>query len=388
MAGRRLTLANVKVTMKSSVLVLLILTNGVALTGGCTAEASEPLQIARQLPLSPGHRIMPHRIIRASNGDLIVLGSTDNVMDYRAWATRVARSGEVRWDFLEGGPDGWNDRSVSGQRFYGAIEMPDQTTLLCGIKVIRNTNTIMLVTLDKDGSLVSEKLLPPVRDNVVVSIGGCYKSTDGIILIGTVSGSPRGTGWMAKLDWELNLQSKRFSDDLVRDEELIDLGGTLITLSSHGPQSFVVNIGRDGDIIAKQLLPDGEHHLVQGNRTDPPVRIAMMLPAFKRSEILDFDEQLKGPKRTLKLYNVGIKKALALTDGTIVTLGSQYTDSATAAVTRIYKDGAYKSFIVQPPHQSPWYIDAVLTGDGNEVAAVRQVGVEQAVMDFISFRQP
>ncbi len=326
---------------------------------------------------------MPYKIMLASNGDLIVLGSNDQ-MDFRAWATRVAPSGEIRWDFLEGGPDGWNDRSVHGQRFFGAIDMPDETTVLCGIKKIERRSTILLVKLDRQGQVLLEKLLPPVRDNVVNSVYGCFRRDDEIVLIGTVSGLPEGTGWMAKLDWDLNLQWKKFNNDF-GSGEFINQDGVLTTLSWHSRHLYVVKIGPDGDIIARSELPDGEHHLVLGYRTDSEVRIVTMLPAFKHTELLDFDEQLRGPKQTMKLENVGVKTALALSDGTIAIFGSQYTDSATAAVTRIYKDREYKSFRVEPAHESPWYIDAVLTGKGNEFAAVRQVVVEGAVLDFLSF---
>jgi hypothetical protein len=190
---------------------------------------------------------------------------------------------------------------------------------------------------------------------------------------------------MAKLDWDLNLQWKKFSDDF-GNGEFINEDGTLTTLSWHSQHLYVVKIGPDCDIIARNEIPDGEHHLVLGNRTDSEVRIVTMIPTFKHTELLDFDERLRGPKRTMKLENVGVKTALALSDGTIAIFGSQYTDSATAAVTRVYKDGEYKSFRVEPAHESPWYINAVLTGNGNEIAAVRQVDSGFAIVDFLSFR--
>jgi hypothetical protein len=370
--------------MRKTVLLALSLVGGIALTGGCMSEPTEHLHIDKQIKLSPGHRVMPYSITRASNGDLFVIGSNDE-MDYRAWATRLTSNGEVRWEYLEGGSDGWNDRSIHGQRFYGAIEMPDQTTLLCGVKVVDRRSTIMLVTLAKDGKLLSEKLLPPVRDNAVISLYSCHKRSDGIVLMGTVSGQPTGTGWMAKLDWHFSLQWKKFSNDF-GNGEFIEAGDALTALGWFAKEYYVVKIGSDGDIIAKGLLPEGEHHLVQGNATDPAVRIVTMLPEFKHTEILDFDDHLRGPKRTLKLYNVGVSKSLALSDGTIAIFGSQFTDSATAAVTRVYKDGRYKSLLVEPPHQSPWYIDAVLTGNRNEIAAVRRVDSGYAIVDFLSFQ--
>jgi hypothetical protein len=344
---------------------------------------AEHLSIDKQIILSPGHLAMPHIITRASDGDLIVLGSNDQA-DSRAWATRVAPTGEVRWEFIQGGPDGWNDHSAHGQRFYGAIEMPDQTTLLCGIKDINNTNTVMLVRLDKDGKLLSEALLPPVRDNVVISLYSCHKRSDGIVLMGSVSGQPAGTAWMAKLDWDFKLQWKKFSDDFGLGE-FIETGDSLTALGWHAQEYYVVKIAPDGEITAKHLLSAGEHHLVQTGTSDPAVRIVTMVSTYQ-TEILDFDAQLRGPTHTLKLHNVGVKKCLGLPDGTVAIFGSQFHNGATTAVTRVYKDGSSKGFLVDPSIAYPWHNDAVLTGKNAEIAAVGRNYSSQAVLDWISFK--
>lgn len=311
-------------------------------------------------------------------------------MNYKAWATRLTPSGEMRWEYLEGGPDGWNDTSTHGQRFYEAIEMPDQSTLLCGEKIIDKTFTVMLVRLDKDGKLLSEKLLPPVRPNVVVTLGSCHKRSNGIVLMGAVSGQPAGTGWMALLDWDLNLQWTKFSDDF-GGGEFIDTGDTLTALGWwwSDPKYYIEKIGPDGDIIAKHPLPEGELHLVKGDGSSQPLRIVRMI-SNQHTEVFDFDDQLRGPSHTLQLHNVGVKKSVGLPDGSIVIVGAANTSLLTAypsaAVTRIYKDGRYQTFLVEPLHQSAWYIDAVLTGKGNEIAAVRQVGAAQGILDFLSFK--
>jgi hypothetical protein len=50
------------------------------------------------------HGLAPHVVIRASNGDLIVAGS-NNELGYRPWATRISSTGGVRWEFVEGESD-------------------------------------------------------------------------------------------------------------------------------------------------------------------------------------------------------------------------------------------------------------------------------------------
>jgi hypothetical protein len=344
---------------------------------------AEYLSIDKQIILSPGHLAMPHTITRASDGDLIVLGSNGQA-DSRAWATRVAPTGEVRWEFIEGGPDGWNDHSARGQRFYGAIEMPDQTTLLCGVKEVDRRSTIMLVTLGKDGSLISEKLLPAIREGSVLSLFACRKWSDGIALLGSVSGQPAGVGWIAKLDMNLNMTWKK-SGGIYGVGDTMDAGTNLYALGWQDQKSYVVKFGVDGEITTKHLLPDGDSSLVYPATSDSAVRIVIMVSTYQ-TEILDFDAQLRGPTHTLKLHNVGVKKCLGLPDGTVAIFGSQFHNGATTAVTRVYKDGGSKGFLIDPSIAYPWHNDAVLTGKNAEIAAVGRNYSGQAVLDWVSFK--
>jgi hypothetical protein len=310
------------------------------------------------------------------------------MMNYRAWATRLAPSGDVRWDFVEGGPDGWTDRSEFGQQFYNAIDLPDGNTVLCGNRNINKQFIVMLVLLDKDGKFISETLLPQVRDNAVVTLASCHKRSDGIVLMGGVSGAPAGTGWMSKLDWDLNVKWTKFSDDFGLGE-FIEAGDNLIALGWHGPEYYVVKIGSEGDILAKHLLPEGEHHLVKGDVQGASVRVVTMI-SNQQTEVFEFDDKLHSLLDTLHLHNVGVKQSVGLRDGSFVIVGAANTSLLTAypsaAVTRVFKDGRYQSYMVEPLHQSPWYIAGVASGNGNQVAAVRQVGVEQGVLDFLSFK--
>ena len=66
---------------------------GIIVLGGavCAAASAEDMKIARQIILSPTHKVAPYSITRAANGDLIIAGA-DNVGTYHAWATRVSKS--------------------------------------------------------------------------------------------------------------------------------------------------------------------------------------------------------------------------------------------------------------------------------------------------------
>ncbi len=151
----------------------------------------------------------------------------------------------------------------------------------------------------------------------------------------------------------LNLQWKKFSDDF-GDGEFIDAGDTLIALGWAGPEFYLVKIGPNGDIIDKHLLPEGEHHLVKGGAPTFPLRVVTMI-SNSQTEVGEFDDRLRGPSNRLRLHNVGVKAALGLPDGSIVIIGAANTSFLSAfpsaAVTRVYRDGRYKTFLVEPLHQ-------------------------------------
>jgi hypothetical protein len=74
-----------------------------------------------------------------------------------------------------------------------------------------------------------------------------------------------------------------------------------------------------------------------------------------------------------------------LPDGSIAIFGSRFDRGATAAVTRVYPDGSYKVFVIEPQHQSAFYYDAVATTNKKEFAATRWIGV-QPVLEWIVFK--
>jgi len=104
------------------------------------------------------------------------------------------------------------------------------------------------------------------------------------------------------------------------------------------------------------------------------------------SKIVEFDNPLRSPTRVIKLHNAGMRKCLQLPDKSMAIFGSQYLNGATAAVTRLYTTGTYKTFLVSPTYQSGWYYDAVFLGGDRQFAATRLVDDGRAVLDWVSFK--
>jgi hypothetical protein len=361
---------------RASCALLLVLSN---------TSIAETMSLDKQILLSAVHHgLAPHVVIRASNGDLVVAGS-NNELGYRPWATRISPNGDVRWEFVEGESDKSADRSIPQQHFSAVIELPDQTTVFCGMISKDKRSMVILDHLNLEGTLINQRLVAPARP---LTIASCARWQGGIVLAGSVFGQPQGTGWLAKINAGLTLEWEKYDDSYANSDIMETDGGTLTVVTWSGSINYLAKIAPSGDVLVRSKpLPEGDYKLVHTASISSTVEIVgTSSSSTMDTQFLQFDDQLRGPNRSVKLHNVGIKTCLALADGSIAIFGSQFHNGATAAVTRIYKDGSSKGFLVEPPYRSPWYEDATLTGNRNQVAAVRSVGPGQAVLDWISFK--
>jgi hypothetical protein len=365
----------------------------VMLDSSCALQPAERMNVDRQVKLSPGHFMMPYQIRHASNGDVIVFGSTDE-FDTRPWATRLGANGEVRWDLVVGGPNGPPiDRSVRGQRFFEAIDFDDQSTLLCGIRQVDHHNLVFLDKVRLDGTLISEHLIRPTRPTSekggIIGVT-CARWNGTIVLFGGIAGFPEGTGWFAALNEKLEMQTEKFGDQFVTLGILDATAGNLFSITTDLPNpegsiTSIVKFGKDGNIIARHALTrDDSPYLVYPATPHADIRLAFFQTTLK-TEIVDLDDQLR-QRRKIELHNAGVKRCLELPDGSIAIFGSVFHGIATAAVTRLYKDGTSQGFLLEPQNQSPWFIDAAYTGHGTQFVAVRSTVDGGVVVEWISFR--
>jgi hypothetical protein len=359
----------------------------------CALQPAERMNVDRQVKLSPGHFMMPYQIRHAFNGDVIVFGSTDE-FDTRPWATRLAANGEVRWDLVVGGPNGPPiDRSVRGQRFFEAIDFPDQSTLLCGIRRVDNHEVVFLDRVGSDGSLITEQLIRPTlptSDKGWIVGVTCARWNGTIVLFGGIAGFPRGTGWFAALNEKLEVQTEKLGDQFITHGLLAATAGDLFSIATDvpnpdGSNTSIAKFWKDGNIVARHALTSGDNpSFVYPAVPRAGLRLALFETTLK-TEIVDLDDQLH-PKRKIELHNAGVKKCLELSDGSIAIFGSQFHGIATAAVIRLYKDGRSEGFLVEPRNQSPWFIDAAYTGQGTQFVAVRSTVDLRVVVEWISFQ--
>jgi hypothetical protein len=386
-------------------LVWLIKLISVITLASCVSALAEQLVIEKQVQLSPGHHVMPYNVTRTSNGDLIVFGSNDQT-DYRPWAARVTAQGQQRWEFLEGSPNGWEDRSVSGQRFNSALEMPDQSTLLCGMVNPNREPTVVLDQISADGKLLTERLIKPLdvrgfpnnvpADQLHFGDVQCLQTKEGMFLLGGVGTSgfigSVATGWLAQLDEHFNVKSQKFGDQFFGGPFMQASDGSLVSITSSFKKESgsrlwsLMRVTLSGEIIARHPLEydDGSDYLIYPAVPTSGVRLALFRDTL-HTEIVSFDDQLRGPRTVVKMHNAGVKKCIELPDGSIAIFGSRFARGATAAVTRVYPDGSYKVFVVEPVHQSAFYYDAVATGNKSEFVATRWIGI-QPVLEWVVFK--
>jgi hypothetical protein len=340
----------------------------------CNSFAAH-LVINREVTLSSRHNPGPTLITRASNGDFIIAGSSDNGRGY-AWATRVDSNGQLIWEHLAGRRGDSNDYGRLGASIYGAIDLPNQETLLCGVKT---TGIALLIRVRGDGSVVDERQLDPSRTDGSITAIRCSRWGNGFAVIGKVSGRPKGTGWLVKLDAKTDFVWQKFADYFSYGDVMEAPNGGLFFISwsnvSVADVTSVARVDSTGALVFNYPLPadSSDWQLVHPLEPRSSVRVAYML-SQTRTDVVELDDRLRDPKHIWHLHDAGLKAAVEMTNGSITILGSQWHNAATAALTIVDRNGDSQNFLMRPPYASPWFIAAVQSGSPNELATIRQVG--------------
>lgn len=324
---------------------LLLLTPASLLAiGGCTPTPDERVTIDRQVTLSSGHYVAGYSITRASAGDFIVVGG-NTLENNTAWAARLDSSGKTKWEYLDGPPSSWTDYSTSGNQFFGAVELANNTTLLCGARKVGMRHVAFLLRLDESGNRIDERF-PAVR--------GAYSQR----CIGWDTGvAILGGGSLERLDSKGNLLWDKYDDNYGAQDAVESPDHELYLISFRGGEPQIVKLSREGAVVARHPINGSEQRLMHPLSWSQHIFVGTMNSTFE-SEFLEFGLNLK-PIGHVSARNVGIKSGLELKDSSLVVFGSQYQNTATANVTRIYTNHQSANFPLQPLYSSPWYVDAV-----------------------------
>ena len=324
-------------------LLLLTLTTLFAIDA-CTPTPAEQVTINRQATLSPGHYVAGYSITRTPGGEFIVVGGT-TLMNHTAWAARLDSSGKTKWEYLDGPSSSWTDYSTSDNQFFGAVELANNTTLLCGVKKVGPRHVSFLLRIDESGNRIDERF-PAVRG---ISLRRCLRWDTGVAIL--------GRGFLERLDSEGNLLWDKYDDSYAAQDAVESPDHGLFLISFSGDATQIVRLDRDGAVIARHTVSGSEQRLMHPLSWSQHIFVGTMKSTFE-SEFFEFDLNLNQLGH-MSARNVGIKSGLELKDSSLVVFGSQYQNTATANVTRIYKNHQSANFPLQPLYSSPWYVDAV-----------------------------
>jgi hypothetical protein len=108
------------------------------------------IQILRETLFEQGLGVDPHGIALTHDGGLVVAGSLYG----RAWATLINPTGTVAWRYL-----------FPNSSYVGAVQLPDDSTLLCGVNEDFSSQRGLLTHISATGTVIGREMLPPQEDS-------------------------------------------------------------------------------------------------------------------------------------------------------------------------------------------------------------------------------
>jgi hypothetical protein len=352
-------------------------------SGGCMAKHDAQFRIVKQVDLSPGHQVMPYNVTRFSNGDIVVFGAHSQ-LNYHPWAARLNASGQILWEYINGGQAAWTDETTRRQNFVGALELPDGKTLLCGVKFQGDEAKILLEVLDIQGRSIAERLWAPVLPvkqtppNIT-----CVSRNGRATLLGALGGSTYVTGYFAELDNDLNVTSEKFDNRFAATDVQVNADKSLLLINFLSHPFKLLKLNSDLEVEATVVLDlPGDMHFVKSAKNTNEISIFSSTPSGD-AILIGYDSNLHRGVQALTVSQFGIEQALQLEDGSKMLFGARVGISPELAVAQVYGDRDYRVVSMEPTPQTGWYYDAVAIKDQKYFAATRLIGLK-AVVDFIA----
>lgn len=354
------------------------------------SASKEHLRVSRQITLSQ-HLVSPYTIVPSPDGGYVIAGS-DNISDVYGWATRLDSKGEPLWEFLDGPPDGWNKLTPpSINRINGAVVLPDDRTLLCGVKDRgRDNNPGHLVIIDRHGAVSAEKEFFPSGDELSYSaeLTKWLPWGNGIAVLGFASGKGKSSGWLLKLDltgavlWEKLIPIGHAQDVIeTANHDLL----VLSTAEHDVRNSRIDRLSATGGILfTRKLL--GQARFVRASTATHPIGVTLEQVPDGPTQLVFLDDSFKNSETPIDLGRVSPRSSYQLADQRTIAFGSSYSGGWAAAVQIIHGHTASPPLILDP--LSDAIEDAVPSARPNEFATVRKIIAEKrAVLAWIAVEE-
>ena len=321
------------------------------------------------------HSVDARSLTAMSDGSFVVVGE-ETLQNLRAWAARMEASGQVRWEFLDKAGSDPRDN-----RFFDAVELPGGATMLCGVKTIDSKPTAFIDRVNAQGELLEEHVLKLVEEGYAESIR-CFRWGDGVALSMGIGRTLRATGWLIKVDIEGKVQWDKYGDLYSAVDGKVTPGDQLWLLSNEGNGLALKVFDTDGNLLRKSTVavPDGALRLVHALASQIT---QVIVTTDEESILLTFAADSTSPPHTTPLKNVFAHKAYELTDGSVAIFGNERRRSATASITRMFKNGKRQSHVFEPLYASQWIVDAVPAKGINEFVTIREIGPNSVISRIV-----
>lgn len=206
---------------------------------GCSGASGNPVShivISRETLFESGLGVDPHGIAATQDGGLVVAGT----VNARAWATRIGPAGAVTWRYL-----------FPNSSYAGAVQLPDDSTLLCGVSQGFNSMRGLLTHISAAGTLMGQEVLDPQGDDSFgrSDIRFCEPYGGGAVAVGigfpTIEDQTKGTPSF-RIEF-VDAQGKRTGDHFVGSK------GTLVDVFSDDQDVVLVMIGVTRDANGRNV---------------------------------------------------------------------------------------------------------------------------------------
>jgi hypothetical protein len=362
-------------------------------TGFCGSRGRK-ITVEKEVLLAAGNAARPHAIVRTVEGGFVIAGSIGN-----AWATRVTSSGEVVWDYWDGGRTLKNFQLNLGQ-FAGAVVLPDNSVLLCGSKKGPNVGDDrlgLLVRIDPSGKVLSQSSLYPNGDKEysMSEINRCIPWNGGIALVGDTINDVGRVGWLIKLNAQGIKEWEKVGAEVGGSDALETAEHDLVVIEALRNQMMIRRLNATGDVIAARSF-EGSGVLVRSIEPSTNTHLAIYTLSTMSATVVSLDRQLHdvGPKRLVDsiIFNHGC--AYIYPDESFALFGFAHHsgDPYTAAIASIGSDSVQHAvYRFHPNYESLWIEDAVVLQSDTQFAVVRLSAASDdkrrgAVLSWVSIK--
>jgi hypothetical protein len=331
---------------------------------GCSDSSPasrEIMKVERQVSISPDHAVLPQEMTLTREGGYVITGSND--ARTAAWASKVSASGQLIWEYLDGGAAGWTAHEPGSGRFAGAVELADRSVLLCGeIQVHTNQGTAnkvgLLVRLAADGSLLDRRLVSPHGDQRYFSFfTRCMPWGDGAIVFGeAIHGSP-GSGWLIRLNNLGQAVWETVDEQLAANVDALELqrGGLLVSIRA--PHPMLLKLDQDGKVVARKSMP-GQTSFARPTYGNSSIDAIVLSPTSGAITLMTLDQGLNVLRRS-EPHRFFLTRAYAIADQSLILFGAATASTGgAAAAARLYPGGAFFVYTFGRPNESAVVIDA------------------------------